>query len=562
VDQSLKRWMLDPSKGVATYRKHVQVAARAALLLALILAQSRTSRMVAQESRGTTLHALGQSLREGGYSEIAQAAQNPAGQNAGQNPSASSRTSGQGTESQGSQTSSTTQGGQVGQVGSPPTLPQNRSNSVVGTAQIPGAAKTTSGPSTLSLEQAIQLAIQNNLATLEARERRNEAEGLRQQSLSRLLPNISGTAYQASLTENLAAIGFKPGLLPGFGSTFIGPFNNFDARANLVQTIFNLSSILNYQAGRAGVRIARLQEELAREQVATGVALNYLEALRAERSVSAAEANVDLAQTLLQLARDQRSAGVATGIDVTRAQTRLAEEQVRLAQSQTTSEQAQLNLLRVIGLPLETRPALTDQLRFNDESMPSVENAVGQAAQNRREVQVAEEQVRLTGLERKAVHAEYLPYLEFLGDYGVSGITPAEKDLPTRRVAIQVNVPIFNGGLTRGRLTVATSRERQAELELGNIRGQVEEDVRLALFTLKTAAAQVRAADETLLLAQRELEMARDRFRAGVADNLEVVNAQTALANARDAQTTALAQYNVARLNLAAALGRAEAFHW
>ncbi|HEU5130800.1 MAG TPA: TolC family protein, partial [Pyrinomonadaceae bacterium] len=157
---------------------------------------------------------------------------------------------------------------------------------------------------------------------------------------------------------------------------------------------------------------------------------------------------------------------------------------------------------------------------------------------------------------------EHLPSLEIVGDYGASGITPERFDLLTRRVAVQLNVPIFNGGLTQGRVTAAASRQRQTELSLANVRGQVEEDVRLALTTLRTAAVQVRAADETVTLAQRELEMARDRFRAGVADNLEVITAQTSLANARVLQVTALAQHNAARLNLAAALGRAESFKW
>jgi outer membrane protein TolC len=219
-------------------------------------------------------------------------------------------------------------------------------------------------------------------------------------------------------------------------------------------------------------------------------------------------------------------------------------------------------LQRVVGLPIESPLTLTDDLRFTDEPVPAVNNFVEQAEQNRREVRIAQEQLRLNGLERRAVEAEHLPSLEFVGDYGVSGITPTNTDLPTRRVAIQLNVPIFNGGLTQGRVTVATSRERQAELELGSVRGQVEEDVRLALATLRTAVAQVRAADETVRLAERELQMSQDRFRAGVADNLEVINAQTALANARDSQVTALAQYNAARLNLAAATGRAEAFRW
>jgi len=127
---------------------------------------------------------------------------------------------------------------------------------------------------------------------------------------------------------------------------------------------------------------------------------------------------------------------------------------------------------------------------------------------------------------------------------------------------VRVNLPLFNGGLTRGRITVAASRQRQAELQFSDLRAQVEEDVRLAYSGLRTTAETVRAADLAVTLAERELEMARDRFRAGVGDNIELVTAQTALANARSDQITALALYNGARLNLAAALGRAQTFRW
>jgi outer membrane protein TolC len=429
--------------------------------------------------------------------------------------------------------------------------------------EIPGAARVaTNQPAALSFEQAVRLAIENNLATLRAHEQRNEARGEKQQALAPLLPNVSGVAYQANLTQNLVALGFQPGTLPGFNTFFHGPFKNFDARMLLRQTVFDLSAIRNYQAGNAAVHTAELQEALAREQVASGTGLIYLEALRADRSVVAAQANVELAQALLKLAQDQRNAGIATGVDVTRAQTRLAEQQVALAQAQTSSEQARLNLQRVVGLPLGGPLTLTDQLRFVEEPLPEIDVAVTQAGHDRREIQVAEEQNRVSQLELQSARAEYLPSLEVVGDYGASGITPNTFDLPTRRIALQLNVPIFNGGMTRGRVTVAASRQRQAELSLANIRGQVEEDVRLALTTLRTAAVQVRAAEESVTLAQRELEMARDRFRAGVGDNLEVISAQTSLANAREAQVTALAQHNAARLNLAAALGRAETFRW
>src|ERR1044072_386054 len=217
---------------------------------------------------------------------------------------------------------------------------------------LPGAAKVSPAPAQLSLADAIHLALDNNLATLSAQERRRAATGFSQQARSALLPNISGTSYQANLTENLAALGFQPGTFPGFNTSFIGPFNNFDARARLVQNIFDLSSIRNFQSSRQGVRIAEFRQRLAREQVSEATALTYLETLRSERNVSAAQANVTLAEALLRLAQDQRNAGVATGTDVTRAETRLAQERVDLFQVQTTAEQARLNLQRVIGVPL------------------------------------------------------------------------------------------------------------------------------------------------------------------------------------------------------------------
>src|ERR1044072_1797837 len=211
---------------------------------------------------------------------------------------------------------------------------------------LPGAAKVSPALAQLSLSDAIHLALDNNLATLSAQEQRRAATGFSQQARSALLPNISGASYQASITTNLAALGFQPGTFPGFNTSFIGPFNNFEARARLVKNIIDFSAIRNYQSSRQGVRIAEFRQQLAREQVSEATALTYLETLRTGRNVSAAQANVTLAEALLRLAQDQRNAGVATGVDVTRAETRLAQERVDLFQSQTTAEQARLNLQR------------------------------------------------------------------------------------------------------------------------------------------------------------------------------------------------------------------------
>ena len=157
-----------------------------------------------------------------------------------------------------------------------------------------------------------------------------------------------------------------------------------------------------------------MQEDLAREQVAIFTALTYLEVLRSERALLAAQADADLAQALLVLAQDQRTAGIATGVDVTRAETRLAQQQVRLAQAKTALEEARLQLQRVVGLPLGSQLTLNDPLRFSDETLPAIDSAIAQAEQDRPEVRIAGAQVTLTDYKKRAARAEFLLNVEFL----------------------------------------------------------------------------------------------------------------------------------------------------
>lgn len=426
----------------------------------------------------------------------------------------------------------------------------------------PGAARTTAAPPVLGLEQAINISIENNVTTLLAREGINEAQGRAEQLLAGLLPNLSSTVFQENRTTNLRAQGFSFSGGPISFPSFIGPFNTFDARIYLVQTVISLSAIRDYRSGRAGIRLAGLQVPLAREQVATAVTIAYLDVLRTDQVIEATRADLTLAEALLKLAQDQHDAGVATGIDVVRAQTGVAQQRVRVLQAQTNSDQSRLALQRVVGLPLGSTLTLADSMRFTVEPLPLLESAVQTARENRYEIRIAEENFRLRELERRARVADQYPSVEAFGDYGDSGSTIFQNNRPTRTYGLRLNVPVFNGGLTRGRIAVAASQARQAEIQLNDTRGQVEEDVRLAIVTLRTATAQVSAAEETLLLAERELQLARDRFQAGVADNIEVVNAQAALQDARSNNVNALATYNSARVNLAAALGRAEAFRF
>jgi len=445
--------------------------------------------------------------------------------------------------------------------------PQGQLQSTSSPRQSPGAAlplvsNRNTGPITLSFKEAVQLALERNPSANLARERIREARGRAEQARAGLLPNLSGTAMQVDQTTNIAALGFEPGTFPGITHPLIGPFRLFDARIRLVQSLFSLSAIRQAESGSADVRISELNEHLARQQVTTQTAIAYLNVLTTARAVEAAEANVNLAESLLTLARNQHDAGVATGVDVTRAQTRVSQEQVRLAQAQTSSQQARLELLRLTGLPLGDVLSVSDSLGFNAQPLLNTEQTVSEAERERLEVLIAAEQVRLNSLTRQSVEAERLPSIDLIGDYGESGNTPTINALPTRSFGVRVNVPIFNGGLTEGRIGVAASRQRQAEIQLADVRAQVEQDVRNAVEALMTATEQVRAATQAVQLADRELTMSRDRFAAGVADNIEVITAQTALANARSDEVNALAAYNAARINLAAARGRVESFAW
>jgi outer membrane protein TolC len=422
-------------------------------------------------------------------------------------------------------------------------------------------AQTAATPAGLTLAQAVDQALKNNLQTNLAQERTTESRAQRGIGLSALLPNVSGAAYQMSLTENLAAQGLTAAAFhfPGLPA-FLGPFDRFDARFQVVQSLFNLASIRRYQATRYGVQLAEQQRRLAEQQVTTATTLAYIELLEAGQSVAAAEANVQLARQLLDLAMNQRNAGIATGLDVARAETRLAGQQVQLAQARTNLDTARLNLLRIIGSPLYAQLSPADAMRFEPQPPPEAGEAVRQALGDRLELSVASAQLQITEAERKAAIGEWAPSVSAFGDYGSSGLKPNQVDLPTRSVGVRIDVPIFDGGRTRSEVQAATSRVRQAEMQLSDLRAAVEKDVRQALDNLATREDQMRAAQKNLDLAQRELSLAQDRFRNGVADNIEVTTAQTALEDARQMAVSSLAQFNIARLNLFSALGRAGDF--
>ncbi len=427
------------------------------------------------------------------------------------------------------------------------------------TTDAPSTAKAANEKFALGILQAVKLAADNSFKSQLAHEKIAEAVGRSEISRAKLLPNIYGSVVQRNQTINLAALGFKAGSFPGFSSSLVGPFNTFDARAQFVQSIFDFPALRKYREGQADVQLSTLEEHMVRQRISVKAALYYLNYLSADKEIEAANSDLNLAESLLKLAQDQKQAGVATGVDVTRADNRMAQAQVKLSLAQTQANEARLLLLRITGLSLGTELVLTDSLSYKPVQVPVLEEAIAIANKERSEIKVAEAAIKVKEWKVSAAKAERLPSLEFIADYGENGNTPITNTFATHTVAVQLKVPIFNGGLTKGRVSEAQSQQRQMILQLADVRNQVEQEVRQAWQSL-TTTQQVMAAQRSLALAEKELTMARDRFAAGVANNLEIINGQTALTNARENEVSALAQYYAARINLAASQGRAESF--
>lgn len=411
----------------------------------------------------------------------------------------------------------------------------------------------------LSLREAIQAAIGNNVNVRLLTERIAAAQAQADTSLGAMLPNLSGTMNGRNQTVNLAAFGLPADRLAGLGlrKSVTDPFDVYDARASLVQNIFSLSLIQRWRAAKAGVDVASLEAEVTKRDVMAMVGLLYVEALRADEAVKARLADIELAEQLLKLAKDRKAAGVATGLDVTREEVQLENNRQRWLVSTNEQESARLNLIRALGISFDLRLVLTDELKLVAPGEPKTEGALASAREQRLELRVQENRQKLAALSLSSVASERVPSLSLNGDYGWIGVKP-EDALATHTIGLTLSVPIFDGGQREGRISENRSRVRQESIRMKDVADQVTLEVRNALLTLESSRQQVAVAQKGVDLSAKELTFARDRFSAGLGTNIEVTNAQTSMARARDNLIEALFRFNASRINLARAKGEIE----
>ena len=407
---------------------------------------------------------------------------------------------------------------------------------------------------TLSMKQAVELALapDGNARVQLARELIKQSSARAAQSRSALLPNADASVNVQNFTRNLRAFGVTVPI-PGFPEV-VGPITTYDWRGTVTQSIFDFSAIKRLQAARAGIGLAEAEEAAARNMVTDQVARAYLTLTRAEEAIASAKANVDLAASLLKLANSMKEAGTGTGIEVTRAQVQSANEQQRLLVAGNDRRRAELALLRAMGISLSVHVEPSDQLSYSAAQAVTTDDALKTARETRADWRVQQRREAVSTLGRDAVKFERLPSLVGFVDAGGIGTEPFDPRF-TRTLGVSLRVPVFDGGRRDARRAESESLLRQEQIRGRDLMKQIEAEVRLAFESLESADGQVKVAGQGLQLAGNELAQARRRYEAGVGTSLEVTDAQTRLARARDNSIAALFLHNLAKIELASAMG-------
>jgi len=408
-------------------------------------------------------------------------------------------------------------------------------------------------PLPLTLQDAIQRGLQQNLAAILEEQQLKGAESTRLEALSALLPHVGGYLRQSEQKISTASFGFQ---FPGV-PTLIGPFDVFDARLTLSTPLFDARAIGGVRAGKALVKAGQAGLRDVRETIVLAVGTLYLQAQADAARVESTRAQVTTAEALVGLATDQKAAGIVAGIDVLRQQVQLQSARARLISAENVYEKRKLSLARAIGLPGGQAFTLASRTTFHAAPPLTLDQAVAEATAAREDVKAAQARVDAARYTRDAESAARWPSLHLDADLGTIGRETSALDR-TYAVAALVRVPVFEGGETRARVQRAQADLRIREAELADLTGSIRYDVSAALLDVRAADAGVEVADSARTLSQQELDQAQDRFKAGVASTLELVQAQESVATATERYIESLYAHAVAKGTLTRALGQVE----
>jgi len=402
----------------------------------------------------------------------------------------------------------------------------------------------------LSLEDAIQRGVKNNLGAILSGTQTAAAKAQRLSQLQPLLPDVEFNGREAEMQVDLAAQGLR---IPGF-PTIIGPFGYTDLRASLSWSLLDLHALRTYMAAKHQFKAAEYSAQDARDMIVMTVGNAYMLVLADQGRVSSFQAQVATAKVSLDQANASHEAGTAPRLDVLRAQVDYQSLQQQLIVAQNNLEKDKLALARAIGLPLDQKYNLTDKAPYAVFDQLDVEATIKQAHANRKDLAGMVEQTKAAEEQRKGATADRFPTVTVDADYGDIGVNVRHSH-GTGNAQGTLSVPVFKEFALRGEAEVAQSQLDTQKAQLSDLNAQVEADIRDALLDIEAAQKQVEVARSSVDLANEALSEAQQRYVNGVSDNLAVSQAEQSVAQANDQYVTSLYRDNVAKLSLARALG-------
>jgi outer membrane protein TolC len=427
------------------------------------------------------------------------------------------------------------------------------------------AQPVTSEPLKLSLDDAVQRGLKNNLGLKEAENGEKTLHGEKIEAVQEFLPTIWLTGDTGYYMHDLAALGFGPKVIAEFSSLFPGGkppagLSNItrddltEGQIHYNQILFSGPVIEGWKAAIAAERSAYFNKMSARGEVVQQVAIAYLRAIADQAQVENARALVAQAQLLLDHVHAAHEAGTAANLDELRARVQLQAQQQALIAAENQQAKDLIQLKREIGIDSGQEFALTDPAPYSDLAEQTPEEVRALAYKSRQDYQNLQNQA----VEFKAVHAVYrsqrLPTLSFSSYYGTSTVNGAGTHGDWSAVGT-LNFPIFREARLRGDEDASKAEMDAIDAQLADLRDHIDEQVRAALLDVGANKQLVDVARSNVDLATRALSDETDRVNAGVDDNLPLVTAQASLATAENNLVESLYQYNVSKLLLARAAG-------
>jgi outer membrane protein TolC len=420
----------------------------------------------------------------------------------------------------------------------------------------------TSGAMPLSLDDAIARGLTRNLQIQLDTQTERTVHGEILAVGNSLLPSLRATVYTNAEEIDLAALGFKPSSLAAFGFApgsikTIVKVDTTDAQLSLDQPLFNLPDYYLYRAAQKAANVASLNLLNTRGGVVLAVGTQYLAALADQAQIANTQALEQADEEVLRQATLSHDAGVGTNLDVLRARVQLQTQQQTLVQAENTFAKDKIELNRLIGLPAGQELTLTDTVPYAELAELPLDQAKALAYQRRKDLLTLEAQLDVAERASKAVKYERIPSVAFSGYYGVLGETHG---LYHGVFAAQgvLRIPIFEEGRFRGESEVAAAQQIALKRQIDSLKVTIEQQIRASMLDVESSVELVKVARSNVELAQQALSDTRDRFAAGVDDNLPVVQAQATLAAAQSQLVNTEFQLNQTKLALARNTGVVE----